>query len=177
MDDIDRLRNGIKTIADEYTIDMVYLFGSRAESDVHGEHVPNTAKIGPLSDYDLGILFHRTSPTDMAHLKAHFAAEMTALLGTDLIDVVILNEAPIELAYAVIAQGQILYERSVAIRVEYEGYVLGLYGDYLPVLREQRAQILEGGDYAKRVQRYRAALGRTRRTLSAIASAAGHSSS
>lgn len=176
MDDIDRLRNGIKTIADEVAIDMVYLFGSRAESDAHSECLPDAAKVGPLSDYDLGVLLHRTLATDTAHLKAQFAAAMTALLGTDLVDVVILNETPIELAYAVIAQGQILYERSVATRVEYEGFVLGLYGDYLPVLREQRAQILEGGDYAKRVQRYRAALGRTRRTLSAIASAAGHSS-
>ena len=176
MDDIDRLRNSINTVADEVAIDMVYLFGSRAESHARRECMPDAARIGPLSDYDLGILLHRTPPTDMAHLKAHFAAEMTALLGTDLVDVVILNEAPIELAYAVIAQGQILYERSVTIRVEYEAYVLGLYGDYLPVLREQRAQILEGGDYAERVQRYRTALGRTRRALSAIAAAANHSS-
>ena len=176
MDDIDKLRNGIRTVADEVAIEMVYLFGSRAESNAHSECVPDAAKIGPLSDYDLGVLFHRTLAADTAHLRVQFAAAMTALLGTDLVDVVILNGAPVELAYAVIAQGQILYERSVATRVEYEGYVLGLYGDYLPVLREQRAQILEGGDYAKRVQRYREALGRTRRTLGAIASAAGHSS-
>mgnify|MGYP001047855040 CR=1 FL=1 len=140
MDDIDKLRNSIRTIADGCATDMVYLFGSRAESDAHSERMPDPAKIGPLSDYDFGILLRRTPATDTAHLKAQFAAAMTALLSTDLVDVVILNEAPIELAYAVIAQGQILYKRSVATRVEYEGGVLGLYGDYLPVLREQRAQ-------------------------------------
>ncbi len=176
MDEIDKLRHGTKTIADEVAIEIVYLFGSRGESNAHSECVPAAARIGPLSDYDLGVLLHRTLATDTAHFRVQFAAAMRAFLGTDLVDVVILNEAPIELAYAVIAQGQILYERSVATRVEYEGYVLGLYGDYLPVLREQRAQILEGGDYAKRVQRYRTALGRTRRMLSAITSAAGHSS-
>ncbi|MCD6285297.1 MAG: nucleotidyltransferase domain-containing protein [Anaerolineae bacterium] len=176
MNDIDKLRNGIRTVADEVAIDIAYLFGSRAESNAHSECMLDAARIGPLSDYDLGVLLHRKLATDAAHLRVHFAAAMTARLGTDLVDVVILNEAPIELAYAVIAQGQILYERSVTIRVEYEAYVLGLYGDYLPVLREHRAQILEGGDYAKRVQRYRTALGRTRRTLGAIASATSHSS-
>jgi uncharacterized protein len=86
--------------------------------------------------------------------------------------VVILNKAPVELAYAVIAHGICLLERDVATRVEYEAYVLGRYGDYLPVLREQRRQILEGGGLynAKRVQRYREALGRTRRKISEIRS-------
>jgi hypothetical protein len=58
------------------------------------------------------------------------------------VDLVLLNQAPIELAYRVIAQGKWVYEESRAVRVEYEAYVLGRYGDYLPVLRKQREQIL-----------------------------------
>lgn len=97
---------------------------------------------------------------------------MTKALGGARVDVVVLNVAPPELAFAVISQGRILYERSVATRVDYEAYVMGLYGDYLPVLQAQRRQILEGGDREKRAERYREALRRTQRTLSEIAAAA-----
>jgi len=94
-------------------------------------------------------------------------------LRTDRIDVVHLNEAPIELAYAIIARGALLMRRDLATQVEAEAYILGRYGDYLPILRAQRRDILKGDDYEKRVRRYREALGRTRRTLSEIASANG----
>ena len=57
----------------------------------------------------------------------------------------------------------------VATRVEYEAHVLSRYGDYLPVLRAQRDDILQRDKHAHRVQRYRAALGRTERTLGQIA--------
>jgi hypothetical protein len=95
---------------------------------------------------------------------------MAKRLGTDRVDVVILNDASVELAYHVIAEGQVLYERTSALRVEYEAYALGRYGDYLPVLREQRRRVLEGSDYEKRVQRYREAPRRNRDKISSIAS-------
>lgn len=41
---------------------------------------------------------------------------------------VLLNQAPVDLAYAVIAQGQLLYNRSVAERVESEAKVLTCTG-------------------------------------------------
>ena len=77
-----------------------------------------------------------------------------------------------ELAYAVIAQGQVIYQISLEERVEYEARIMGLYGDFLPVLRAQRKAILQGGERAARIQWYRAALERTERTLSEIAAAA-----
>jgi uncharacterized protein len=148
-------------------IAMVYLFGSRASVD---------AEIGPLSDYDFGVLFDHDTLTGLpaapGQIVAAFASEMTKALDGASVDVVVLNTAPPELAFAVISQGCILYERSIATRVDYEAYVMGLYGDYLPVLEAQRRQILEGGNREKRAERYREALGRTRRTLSAIATAA-----
>jgi hypothetical protein len=84
-----------------------------------------------------------------------------------------LNRAPVELAYAVIAQGKLLYERDIATREEYEADVMSRYGDYLPVLRAQRDDILRGEGYAHRIYRYRAALGRTERTLGEIAATQG----
>ena len=70
MDDIDKLRNSINTVADEVAIDTVYLSGSRAESDAHSVRIPDAARIGLLSDYDLGVLLRRTLATDTARLQA-----------------------------------------------------------------------------------------------------------
>jgi predicted nucleotidyltransferase len=137
---------------------LVYLFGSRVEGN-----------LGPMSDYDLAILVDRA--VDGRPIQARLAHELAHALQTDRVDVVLLNCAPIELAYAIIAQGEPLYERDVATRVEYEATVLSRYGDFLPVLRAQRDDILRGDDHDRRVRRYRAALGRTERTLGQIAAA------
>jgi predicted nucleotidyltransferase len=135
---------------------LVYLFGSQVEGSP-----------GPMSDYDLGVLLDPA--IDGPPVQARLAHELACALGTDRVDVVLLDRAPIELAYAIIAQGQALFERDVATRVEYEAQVLSRYGDYLPVLRAQRDDILRGDEHVHRVQRYRAALGRTERTLGQIA--------
>lgn len=82
-----------------------------------------------------------------------------------------LNRAPIELAYSIIAQGVRLYEISIEVRVDYDAQVMSLYGDYLPILREQRTDILRGRSNDAGVQRYRAALGRTERALAQMTTA------
>jgi predicted nucleotidyltransferase len=142
---------------------LVYLFGSQVEGNV-----------GPMSDYDLALLVDRA--VDGRRVQARLAHELARALHTDRVDVVLLNRASIELAYAIVAQGKLLYEQDVATRVEYEATVLSRYGDYLPVLRTQREDILRGEDHDRRVRRYRAALGRTERTLGQIAAAQGQGS-
>lgn len=137
---------------------LVYLFGSRV-----------TGNLGPMSDYDLAVLVNRD--VDGRGVQARLAHELARALQTDRVDVVLLNSAPIELAYAIIAKGKVLYEEDVATRVEYEATVLSRYGDFLPVLRAQRDDILRGDEHDRRVRRYRAALGRTERTLGQIGTA------
>jgi predicted nucleotidyltransferase len=139
---------------------LVYLFGSRVAGSP-----------GPMSDYDLGVLVDPTG--DQEQIQAELAHRAARALRPARVDVLVLNQAPIELAYAVIAQGALLYEQDFATRVEYEANVMSRYGDYLPVLRAQRDDILRGDDHVQRVQRYREAFGRTERTLSQIAAAQG----
>jgi predicted nucleotidyltransferase len=138
--------------SDEHVI-LAYLFGSQANGTA-----------GPQSDYDIALLVRQPSLT----LQARLAHEIGIILGTDRVDVVFLNRAPVELAYAVIVQGQLLYQRSVAERVEFEAKVLSLYADYLPILRRQREEILQDVGKEARVQRHREAFGRTERTLAAM---------
>ncbi|MBI2954805.1 MAG: nucleotidyltransferase domain-containing protein [Chloroflexi bacterium] len=141
-------------------VTLAYLFGSRVGGPV-----------GPRSDYDIAVLIE--DARGLSALRARLAHELAVALATERVDVVILNRAPVELAYAVIAQGIPVYQRDTATRVEYEARVMGLYGDYLPVLRAQRRDILRGDQHAARVQRYRAALGRTQRKIGAIRASQG----
>jgi predicted nucleotidyltransferase len=157
--DAQALKDELSTILPELEgVCLVYLFGSQVEGN-----------LGPMSDYDLAVLVDRS--VDGVRVQARFVHQLARALQTDRVDVVLLNRASIELAYAIIAQGRVLYERDVATRVEYEATVLSRYGDFLPVLRTQRDEILRGDDHDRRVRRYRAALGRTERTLGQIAAA------
>jgi predicted nucleotidyltransferase len=148
----------LNIVTNRKEVSLVYLFGSQVEG-----------RLGPMSDYDFGVLLDPIG--DEAQVHAQLTHDLARALQTDHVDVVLLNRAPIELAYAIIAQGKLLYQRDVAARVEYEAQVMSRYGDYLPVLRAQRDDILRGEKDANRVHRYRAALGRTERTLGQIAAA------
>ena len=139
---------------------LAYLFGSQ----VRGE-------IGPLSDIDVALLLNDADATGM--IRSNLRASLTAATDPERVDVVFLNRAPVELAYAIVAGGELIYERDAYTRVEYEAKTMSLYCDYLPVLRAHRADLLRGGEHETRVQRYREALGRTERTLSALRSAEG----
>jgi len=139
---------------------LAYLFGSRVQRNV-----------GPLSDVDVALLLDETDETDSIHSNVRSA--IGSAIYQERVDVVFLNRAPVELAYAIIANGALIYERSVAARVEYEAKIMSLYCDYLPVLRAQRADILNGEEYETRVQRYREALGRTERALGTFRGAQG----
>jgi predicted nucleotidyltransferase len=147
-----------RLVNDFPAVSLAYLFGSRVAGPT-----------GPGSDYDVGLLLDRPHPS--APALARIGHELAVLLETDRVDVVFLHQAPLELAYAIISQGRVLYQRDVATRVEYEARVLSRYCDYLPYLRAQRAEILSGEERASRIQRYREALGRTERTLREIRAA------
>jgi hypothetical protein len=111
------------------------------------------------------VLYSESHPSILKYELAH---ELKIALKTDRVDLVVLNKAPIELRYAVIATSIVAYETNAEIRVEYEALTLSLYGDYLPVLRNQREDILKEGKDETGIQRYRAALGKTQRLLEQI---------
>jgi len=135
-------------------IDLAYIFGSRA-----------SGKEGPISDCDIAVLYSGPNPHRLRYELAH---KLTTILKSERVDLVVLNDAPIELRYAIIASGIVVYEKNVETRVEYEALTLSLYGDYLPVLRGQREDILKEGDHEAGIQRYREALGETQRLLEKI---------
>ncbi|MCR4407936.1 MAG: nucleotidyltransferase domain-containing protein [Anaerolineae bacterium] len=135
-------------------VTLGYLFGSQVQGHT-----------GPLSDYDIAILVAGEMSFSSRHRLAH---ELACLLEVERVDLVILNRAPIELRYNVVAEGQLLYQRDIASRVEFEADTLSRYADFLPVLKQQRREIVEGGDNERGIRRYRAALRKTQRVLAEI---------
>lgn len=153
------LKEKLYSLAQSYpTILLAYLFGSRVRG-----------KIGPLSDFDFAILLERGSQNHVLQAQLHH--DLNVLVATYRVDVVWLPWAPIELQHAILAEGICFFKKDLAVKVEYEAYVMGRYGDYLPVLRAQKAAIMQEGRREKRIQWYRAALNRTERTLEQIRAA------
>ena len=147
--------------SEEASVRLGYVFGSQV-----------SGKTGPLSDLDVGVLVTDSCLDDPTACRARLAYAARSCVDIDEVDLVLLNQAPIELAYHVIADGERVYETDRATRVEYEAYILGRYGDFLPILRAQRKHILSESTN-DRIQRYREALGRTERTLTALTPASG----
>ena len=147
--------------ADQLDVLVAYLFGSRAEG-----------RAAPGSDYDIAVLTRaKLAPARRFEL----ASELGQLLRGQPVDLIVLNDVPVELSYAVVASGRCVFERELAARVEFEADVLSRYGDMLPMLREQRRELIQGGNYESGVRRNRAALGQTERVLAEIRAAAAAS--
>jgi len=147
-----------KIFSQENNILLAYIFGSQLQR-----------KTGPLSDYDFAVFL---SQKPAFSFKYELKNKLANALNIEQIDLVILNDAPIELKYKVITTGKVIFQKNSIVKTEFEADTLSQYFDYLPVLRAQKKDILEvkskGEKYGDRIQRYRAALRKTEEMLSKI---------
>lgn len=100
-------------------IKVAYLFGSQAEE-----------KASPLSDVDIGVLIdEKMGKEQRLELKLELISELSKLLKTDKIDLIIMNNASINLNYEIIKCGKILFEKDAASRILFESMILSKYLD------------------------------------------------
>ncbi len=137
---------------------LAYIFGSQIKG-----------KTGLLSDYDFAVfLFRKPS----FQFKYKLKNKLVNVLNSGQVDLIILNDAPVEMKYNIIAEGKIIFQKNSIIKTEFEADTLSRYFDYLPALREQKKDILKfnplGDKYGDRIQRYRATLRKTEEMLSKI---------
>ena len=100
-------------------IKLVYLFGSQVSQ-----------KTGPLSDYDFAFYARENDKKKLFDLKLNLIEELSQLLKTDKIDVVILNEVESpELKYNIIKEGKLIYETE-PYRLLVEPRILNDYFDF-----------------------------------------------
>ncbi len=104
-------------------IKLAYLFGSRARG-----------MAGPLSDYDIAIYADSYDVQKLGSLKLTLIGEISSLLNTDVVDIVVLNtcEQP-ELKYAIITEGILLHEK-LPYKMIVEPNILNEYFDFRMIL-------------------------------------------
>lgn len=106
-----------------------YLFGSHARGEVHSH-----------SDIDVAVYVDRDR---MPQTQYGYPAELTAVLagavGSDTVDVVVLNDAPPLLYHRVLRDGVRLLARDLSATTTREGRALSRYCDFVPQLRKIEA--------------------------------------
>lgn len=108
-------------------VQSLYLFGSRAQGVA-----------GPLSDYDFGVLMKEEGHKRGGKLYDAIYDILSPLcprtLENDIIDIVFVRDAPLELRMHIIRYGKVLFDAATRERVRFEDITTMLYCDYRPLL-------------------------------------------
>lgn len=112
--------------------------GEILEAYLFGSHARGLA--GSDSDIDVAVYIDETA-ADEGHwgYRAELTTDLMAALGTDDVDVVVLNEAPILLYHRVLRDGVRLFSRDLRATTTRAGEALSRYFDFLPQLDKMDA--------------------------------------
>lgn len=99
---------------------FAYLFGSLAKG-----------KIAPLSDVDIAI--YLSEGTGLVGRKLEILGELTYIVKTDEIDLVLLNSAPITLRMKILENKKVIVDNDPFLRHRYESLAMREYFDFYPL--------------------------------------------
>ena len=111
------LPGAVRYLENQAEVRFAYLFGGLA-----------AGRIGPLSDIDLAVYLKERSRA--SRVKIRLLDNLIDLLRTEEIDLVILNAAPLPLAYRIIKNKRILVDRDPFLRHRYESLIIREYLDF-----------------------------------------------
>jgi uncharacterized protein YutE (UPF0331/DUF86 family)/predicted nucleotidyltransferase len=103
-----------------------YLFGSRARGEAR-----------PGSDTDVALLLATTPEPTLNAQPFGVAADLELLLGSS-VDLLVLNQSPVDLVHRVLRDGVLLVESDRSARIAFEVRARNQYFDLLPILRRYR---------------------------------------
>ncbi len=114
-------------LEDDEDLAAVYLFGSNARGTA-------TA----MSDIDIALLLRPgVDASRYFPLRLQYIARIQEILRTEKVDVVILDQAPLHLAYEIVSRGVLLLDRDPHRRVSFEADRIGRFLDFKPFLAVQ----------------------------------------
>jgi len=112
---------------------LAYLFGSHARGQAW-----------PLSDVDVAVLLEGRPDDDRCFdARLEVIGGLMDILHTDDVDVLILNQAPPALRYAVLRDGVLLFCRNRRAMIRFRVRALNEYLDFKPILKRHERAILE----------------------------------
>jgi hypothetical protein len=100
-------------------VKLAYLYGSAAKG-----------KAGKLSDVDIAVLFDDSlSKKERFKLQLELIGDIAALLKTDKVDLVDINEAPLSLKFEIIKANCPVFVRDRMLKINFEQEVMSRYLD------------------------------------------------
>lgn len=144
-----------RSLASRNDVLVAWLFGSHARGDA-----------GPLSDIDVAVLLDEAACRDLFRSRLTIIGELTAVLGTDDVDVVVLNETPLALNYRVLRDGVLVHCRDQQSVIDFTWRTVTRYLDFKPFLERYERTLLERaarGELRHGYNPHRGALERHRR--------------
>ena len=87
-----------------------------------------------MSDYDFAVYFDASGGLNVSEKKLELISEISSKIGTDKVDLVVLNEplSP-ELKYTIICEGELVFERE-PFRIIVEPQITSQYFDFRMIL-------------------------------------------
>lgn len=113
----ERLTRLATVLAEHEAIGFAYLFGGLARGDRH-----------PLSDVDIAVYLR--GEVDVAEVKLELIGLLCDTLGTDEVDLVILNTAPVSLVGRILRDRTVLVDDDPALRHLFESRLLREFFDF-----------------------------------------------
>ena len=109
----------VEFLSKQKHVKLAYLFGSVAEG-----------REGKLSDIDLAVFLDESlSKKERFNLQLKLISELTSIMKTDRIDLIIMNDAPLSLNYEIIKANHPLLVRDKGEKIDFEHGILSRYLD------------------------------------------------
>ncbi|MFQ6061249.1 MAG: nucleotidyltransferase domain-containing protein [Thermoplasmata archaeon] len=100
-------------------VEVAYLFGSEARG-----------REGPLSDIDIAVFLKESlSPKERYKKKLHLISEISSILKRNDVNLVVINDSPLLLAFNIIKEGSVLKCKKESLRVLLETRIMSRYLD------------------------------------------------